>query len=133
MARLDGEEQAVSQLDREHLSTCPSCQQWLADFRSLAARLEGLGYPGAPTDLWTGVESRIAQADPIPSAPHRLWLIGGIVLGMRTLQLLIDFPVPILQLFVPIVAAAVIAAVWKIAGGALSIETWAPELRKGDM
>jgi hypothetical protein len=31
------------------------------------------------------------------------------------------------------VAAAVIAAVWKIAGGALSIETWAPELRKGDM
>jgi hypothetical protein len=55
------------------------------------------------------------------------------MLSLRAVQLFIDLPVPILHLLVPTVAAVVIAAVWKIAGGVLSIEVWAPELRKGDV
>ena len=84
-------------------------------------------------DLWTAVEGRIREADPIPSLPHRLWLIGAVLLGLRALQLSIDLPIPVLHLFVPLAAAVAIAIVWKLAGDPLAIETWAPELRKGDV
>jgi anti-sigma factor RsiW len=133
MASLDGESGTVSERDRAHLSTCSSCQRWLADLASMTAQFQGLSYPNAQIDLWAAVEGRIRQAAPMPSLPRRLWLVGGLVLGVRALQLLVDLPVPVLHLFVPFIAAAVIAAIWKIAGGAVSIETWAPELQKGDV
>ena len=133
MASLDGDGETVSELDRSHLSTCSSCQRWLVDFESMTAQFQSLTYPDAKVDLWSAIESRIHQADPMPSLPYRLWLLGGIMLSLRAVQLFIDLPVPILHLLVPTVAAVVIAAVWKIAGGVVSIEVWAPELRKGDV
>ena len=133
MALLDGESGALSELDRAHLSTCSPCQRWLADLESMTAQLQGLSYPNAGIDLWAAVEGRVGKKAPTPSLPPRVWLVGGLVLGLRALQLLVDLPMPVQHLFVPLIAAAVIAAIWKIAGGALSIETWAPELQKGDV
>ena len=133
MASMDGEGGTLSEPDRQHLSTCSSCQRWLADLESMTARFQGFSYPDARMDLWTAVEGRIRQADPMPSLPYRLWPIGALLLGWRALQLSIDLPIPVLHLFVPLAVAAAIAAVWKVAGDPLAIATWAPELRKGDV
>jgi hypothetical protein len=133
MASLDGEGEIVPEQDRSHLSTCSACQRWLADYESMTAHFEGLTYPDAGIDLWSAIESRIQPPRPRLSLPPRLWLLGGIVLSLRALQLLVDLPVPILELFAPAVAAVVIAAVRRMAGGVVSIETWAPELRRGDV
>ena len=132
MALLDGEGGTLSAPDREHLSTCSSCQRWLAELESVTAQFQGLSYPDARIDLWTAVEGRIRQTDS-PSLPHRLWPIVALILGWRALQLSIDLPVPMLHLFLPLAAAASIAILWKVAGDPLAIETWAPELRKGDV
>ena len=133
MALLDGEGGALSEADREHLSTCSSCQRWLADLESMSARFQGLSYPDAQADLWTAVEGRIRQAGPMASLPHRLWPIGAALLGWRALQLTIDLPMPVLHLLLPLAAVMAIAIIWKVAGDPLAIETWAPELRKGDV
>jgi anti-sigma factor RsiW len=133
MALLDGEGGRLSEPDREHLSTCSSCQRWLADLESMTAQFRGLSYPDAQMDLWTAVEGRIRQADPMPSLPHRLWLIGTLLLGWRALELSIDLPIPVVHLLGPLAAAIAIAVAWKVAGDPLAIETWAPELGKGDV
>ena len=133
MAWLDGESGALSEPDREHLSTCSACRRWLADLESMTAQFQGLSYPDAQMDLWTAVEGRIRQADRTPSLPHRLWPIGALLLGWRVLQLSIDLPIPVLHLIGPLAAAVAIAVAWKVAGDPLAIETWAPELRKGDV
>ena len=133
MALLDGEGGALSEADREHLATCSSCQPWLADLESMTVRLQGLSYPDTQMDLWTAVEGRIRHADPMSSLSHRLWLIGALLVGWRALQLSIDLPIPVLHLLGPLAAAVAIAVAWKVAGNPLAIETWAPELRKGDV
>jgi hypothetical protein len=133
MALLDGEAAALSNPDREHLSTCSSCQRWLADLESMTAQFQDLSYPDAQIDLWAAVEGRIGQADPIASLPQRLWPIGALLLGWRALQLSIDLPMPVLHLSVPFAAAVVIAVVWKVGGDPLAIATCVPELRKGDV
>ena len=133
MATLDGERGAWSESDRDHLSTCSSCQRWLADLESMTIQVQGLSYPDAQMDLWAAVKGRIRQADPMPSLPSRLWPIGALLLGWRALQLFIDLPIPGLHLFVPLAAAAAIATAWRVAGDPLAIEPWAPELRKGDV
>ena len=130
---LDGEGGALAESDREHLTTCSSCQRWLADLDSMTARFQDLSYPDTRMDLWTAVEGQIRQADPIPSLPRRLWLIGALLVGLRALQLSIDLPIPVLHLLAPLAAAVAIAVAWKVAGNSLAIETWAPELRKGDV
>jgi hypothetical protein len=133
MAWLDGEGGVLSEPDREHLSTCSSCQRWLAELESMTAQFEGLSYPDTQANLWTAVEGQIRQADSRLSLPRLLWPIGALLMGCRALQLSIDLPMPVLHLFVPLAVAAVIAVVWKVAGDPLVIETWAPELRKGDV
>ena len=42
MALLDGEADALSDADREHLSTCSLCQRWLTDLESMTARFDRL-------------------------------------------------------------------------------------------
>ena len=133
MAWFDGEGAALSEPQREHFSTCSSCQRWLAQFESMTAQLQDLEYPGNGTDLWTTVKTRIDQPDPTPWRTHRLWSIGALLLGGRALQLSVDLPIPLLQLLVPLAAASAIVILWKVAGDPLTIETWAPELRKGDV
>jgi hypothetical protein len=133
MAALDGEGGPLAEPDREHLSICSSCQRWLADLESMTARFEGLAYPDTRVDLWTAVEGQIRQADSRLSLPRRLWPIAALMLGWRALQLFIDLPIPVLHVFVPLAAAVAIAVVWKVAGDPLAIETWAPELQKGDV
>ena len=132
MALLDGEADALSDADREHLSTCSLCQRWLTDLESMTAQFQRVSYPEARVDLWPSVEGRIRQSDPMSSLPSRLWPIGVLILGWRAVQLSIDLPIPMLHLVLPLAAAAAIAVMWKAAGDPLAIETWAPELRKGD-
>jgi hypothetical protein len=133
MALLDGEGEALPEADRDHLSTCSSCQRWLAALETMTVRFQGFSYPDARMDLWSAVEGRIRQADPLTSLPRRLWPIGAVLLGWRAVQLSIDLPVPALDVFVPLAAAVAMVIVWKMAGDPLAIATWTPELRKGDV
>ena len=128
MASLDGESDPESVPDRQHLSTCSSCQGWLEDFQSMTGQLGGLSYPSARVDLWTAVESRIQQSERVLDLPRRLWPIAVIAVLWRALQLFVDLPIPMLHPLVPLVATA--AALWLVAGDPLAIETSAPELEK---
>lgn len=127
MASIDGEADQGSAADREHASTCPACRHWLASFESLRGQLQDLSYHDAGVDLWSGVQDRIHTPDQTPLV-HQLWPIGALVLGWRALQLFIDLPMPALHSLVPLVAVVVV--VWRIGGDLLTIETFAPELRK---
>ena len=137
MASLDGESDARSASDQQHLSTCASCRRWLEDMQAMSGRLHGLSYPNAQMDLWTAVESRIRQsrlrqgygeAGERRSLLHRLWPVLAIVLGWRALELFVDLPIPLLHPLVPLVAAVV--AVWRLGGDPMAIATSAPELQK---
>ena len=133
MASLDGEGGPLAEPDRDHLSSCSSCQRWLADLESMTARFDRLPYPDAQVDLWPAVARQVRRVDSRRSLPRRLWPIGALLLGWRVLQLSIDLPIPVLHLLVPLAAAVTIVVVWKVAGDPLAIETWCPELRKGDV
>jgi anti-sigma factor RsiW len=128
MASLDGEGDPPTGPDREHLTTCAECRRWQAEMQSVIARIQQLSYPAVAADLWTAVEPRIGE----PAQQRRLprWLVpaGVVVLAWRVLQLFVDFPIPVLH---PIgQLAAVVVALWLIAGHLLAIETSAPELQK---
>jgi hypothetical protein len=128
MAAIDREADAASAADREHLSGCSSCQQWLTDLQRMDTRLQSLAYPDAPIDLWTSLQSQIRQGDATPDATRRLWVLGALVLAWRVLQLWIDLPLPALHPLVPFAAVAV--ALWLLAGDSLAVRTFAPELQK---
>ena len=127
MASLDGESDPASPPDRQHLSTCSSCRDWLNDLQSITGQLQGLSFPSARLDLWTAVKGRIRRPEP-RSLTRQLWLIGAIVLVWRALQLFIDLPIPALHPLVPF--AATVVAIWLAVGDLLAIETSAPELQK---
>jgi hypothetical protein len=126
MASIDGEADGPSEPDRRHMSSCASCQAWVKDLESVSGLLRGLAYADTPQDLWAGVDARIRRLDQ-RSVPSRLVSIAALVLAWRALQLFVDVPLPMLHPLVPL--AAVVAAVWHLAGDPLAIETFAPELR----
>lgn len=128
MAALDGESDPRSAPDRQHLSTCSSCRNWLKDLQSMTGQLQGLSYQGAQVDLWSAVEGRIRHSEQSLALSRRLWPIAAIVVVWRALQLFVDLPIPALHPFVPL--TALVAAVWLVAGDPLAIATSAPELEK---
>jgi hypothetical protein len=130
MAAIDGEIDAASAADREHLSGCSSCQQWVRDLEGMDERLRRLAYPDARVDLWASVGTRIREIHPRPdaNATGRLWIIGSLLLAWRVLQLLIDLPLPALHPLVPLAAA--VAALWQLAGDPFAVKTFASELQK---
>jgi hypothetical protein len=129
MAALDGETDPASTPERQHLSTCSSCQHWLQDLQAVVTKLDGLPYPNPRRDLWMAVEAGIGRSAQRAADARTLWPIVAIVLGWRALQLAVDLPLPLLHTLVPLAALA--AAVWLLAGDPLAIETSAPELQKG--
>ena len=126
MAWLDGEEQELSALQRQHLSTCSSCARWLSELESMTGRLDSLSYSGSSTEFWPAVANEINGADNGVTRHPALWLIAASVLAWRALEMWLDLPLPVLHPVVPIVA--MIAAVWMVARDPLAIETSAPEL-----
>ena len=132
MAAFDGEmPSAVSDSSPEprlHLASCSSCGRWLRGLETMNSQFEGLSYPAARMDLWIAVEDNLRRSD-AGRTVRRLWLIGALVLGWRSLELLVDLPFPMFHPFVPLAAA--LAALWLIAGDPLTIETTAPELQEG--
>ena len=113
-----------------HLASCPSCERWLKDFESMNSRFQGVSYPGTQADLWAGVENRLRHSD-VTLTTRRLWIVGAFVLGWRALELAIDLPFPMLHPLVPLAGA--VAALWLTARDPLAIETFAPELQRGDV
>jgi hypothetical protein len=128
MAATDGEVDAASAADRDHLTGCSSCQQWLSDLEAMDGRLRRLAYPDARVDLWASVETRIREIEEKPDALRRLRVIGSLLVAWRLLQLLIDLPLPALHPLAPFAALA--AALWQLAGDPLAVRTFAPELQK---
>jgi predicted anti-sigma-YlaC factor YlaD len=128
MAAIDGEIDTASTADREHLSSCSSCEQWVDDLEAMDGRLRRLVYPAARVDLWASVSAGIRELAEKPDATGRLWFIGSLVLAWRVLQLVIDLPLPALHPLVPFAAAT--AALWQLAGDPLAVKTFAPELQK---
>ena len=127
VASIDGATHRHAATEHPHLSTCASCEQWLRDLETTAARFRGLQYRSTPLDLWPDVERRIRGSEP-SALPRWLWPIGALVLGWRTLELFVDLPVPLLHPLVPLAAA--VAAVWFVSRDPFAIETSAPELQK---
>lgn len=128
MASLDGEAAASSADDQLHMSTCASCRAWFDELQRMTGQLHGLSYPPVQRDLWTAVAEQIGHEAERRDLPRRLWAIGGIALGWRAIQLLVDVPLPLVHPVVPL--AAVAAALWFVTGDALAIQTSAPELQK---
>jgi hypothetical protein len=128
MASIDGEADPETAADRQHASTCQACRNWLTTFESLRGQLGDLPYESAGVDLWAPVEERIRTSDERTSLVHQLWPIGAAVLAWRALQLFVDLPMPALHPLVPLVAAA--AVLRRVGGDLLTIDTFAPELRK---
>ena len=128
MAAFDGEIDAASAADRDHLSGCSPCQQWLAELRQTKSTLDLLAYPEARVDLWAALEPRLRQSGAPVIATRRLWIIGACVIVWRVLQLWLELPLPVLHPLVPL--AAVAAALWTLAGDPLAVRTFAPELQK---
>lgn len=127
MAALDAEGEPPAGADREHLATCASCARWLEEMRSVTTGIQALSYPAVAADLWPAVERRIGALESRP-LPRWIWPVGATVLGWRVLQLFVDLPIPMLH---PIgQLAAMVVALWLIAGHFLAIETSAPELQK---
>lgn len=131
MAAIDGDAGALSEAHRAHLSACADCRGWLVKLESTVARLEGIPYPDVQVSLWPAVEGRIRPDD--LKLPHGVSWMGALILGWRALQLSIDLPTPVLQLILPLATLAALAMVWKLAGDPLEVQTWAPELRKGEI
>jgi hypothetical protein len=128
MASRDGERDAPSADQEQHLLDCSSCRRWLKDIQSMTRDLQGLSYRDAQVDLWPLVEGRIRALNQGPSLPRWLWPIGAIVLAWRAFQLFGDLPLPMLHPLVPL--AALVATLWLLAQDPLAIETSAPELEK---
>jgi hypothetical protein len=131
MAALDGETlrgaQAGQPDARQHLESCAACTRWLQEFTALNQRLEGITYP-VHQDLWPVLEAKLQhQATQVPLV-NRLWLPAVIVVAWRALQLLVDLPYPVVNMFIPLVV--VTAALWQLSREALTIQTFAPELQK---
>jgi hypothetical protein len=102
-------------------------REHLRDEETLDAALRELPYRRAQVDLWPSVERRIRGSK--PASPTRwLWPIGGLVLGWRAVELLVDVPAVLLHPLVPLAAAT--AAVWLLSRDPFAIETSAPELQK---
>ena len=128
MESRDGERDAPSADQEQHLLDCSSCRRWLEGIQSVTGDLQALSYRNAHVDLWPAVESRIRELNQGPALPRWLWPIGAIVLVWRALQLFGDLPIPMLHPLVPL--AALIATFWLVAQNPLAIETSAPELEK---
>ena len=128
MAALDGEAPAADPSDaRQHLAACTSCGRWWQDLQAMNSRFQGVSYPGAQPDLWAAVDGRLSQPGAASGVTYPVWLVVGIVVGWRALQLVIDLPFPVLHPVVPLAGA--IAALWLIARDPFAIETFAPELQ----
>jgi hypothetical protein len=131
MARLDRETTPdVPDVDA-HLSRCDGCLQFVTALRALHGQLETLPYPPAPVDLWPTL------AGPIGAVPSRrvaadlkaLAILGGLAICWRAAQLLLDMPFAPLHVLVPLV---VVMAVIRRFGDPLAIDTFIPELHRGD-
>jgi predicted anti-sigma-YlaC factor YlaD len=132
MAALDGEAARGAGADdaqaRHHLTSCEDCRRWVTSFEAVHQRLQGLTYVSGHEDLWPALEHRLEASGRATRATGRLWLLAGLVVGWRSLQLLVELPFPALDLFIPL--ALVVAALWQLAGDPLAIQTFAPELQK---
>jgi len=126
MASLDEQGDLRIAPELAHAATCVACRQWVEELQRMTARLQQLPYQAEQRDLWTSVRSRIGEAE--PRSLRGLRAMGGVVLAWRALQLFVDLPLPMLHPLVPLAAAVVV--LWKIAGNALAIATFAPELEK---
>ncbi len=131
MASMDGEVEQGSSLDadREHLSSCSACQQWLNELAGVTTAIDGLSYARPQRDLWPSVQAQLHRDRQSERMLRWLLPIGVLALAWRALQLFL--PLPELVSLVPVIAAVVLVA--RIGRGLLAIETWAPELRQGDL
>ena len=123
MARLDGEPAPAGRHDDEaHLAGCERCRDAIARMARLHARLDGLSYDQSSTNLWPGIQARIARRHR-SSALERLAVgaLAALVLAWRTAQLVFDVPVPILNGLVPLTVVILIG--WWIAGDPLAIQS----------
>jgi hypothetical protein len=131
MARLDRETTPeVADVDA-HLSRCDACQQFVTALRALHGQLETLPYAPAPVDMWPTLAKRIDATPsrlPVPDL-KALALLGGLAICWRAAQLLLDIPFAPLHLLVPLV---VVIAVIRRFGDPLAIDTFIPELHRGD-
>ena len=131
MARLDRETTPeVADVDA-HLSRCDGCRQFKSALRALHGQLETLSYAPAPVDVWPTLAGRLGMSPSRRALADlkALALLGGLAICWRAIQLLLDLPFAPLHLLVPLV---VVIAVIRRCGDLLAIDTFIPELHRGD-
>jgi hypothetical protein len=127
MAWQDGERGPDSAGLQEHVASCASCREWLAGLEMLDREFSDLTYAPDDVDLWAAVHQGIRQPERA-FPPQPLWAIAALLVAWRALQLLVDLPLPVLHVFVPLAVSVVM--LWRAGGDVLRIETSAPELQK---
>jgi len=132
MAALDDESGPASgdrvSNARRHLATCTGCEQWLRQLESMSRRVDRLPYQDSAVDLWPAIERTLGVAEAKRLNRRWLYVLIGVVVGWRSLQLFVDLPLPLLQLAIPL--ACGLAALWQLARDPLAIQSFAPELQK---
>ena len=131
MARLDREATPDGPDVDAHLSRCDGCLQFVTALRALHGQLDAMPYPPAAVDMWPTLAGRIG-AEPSRQATADLKvlaLLGGLAVCWRAAQLLLDMPFAPLHLLIPLV---VVVAVIRRFGDLLAIDTFIPELHRGD-
>jgi hypothetical protein len=113
---------------RQHLASCGACGQWLSGLESMGRRLQRVSYPNAPVDLWSALERTLRRSEARHLSRRQLYVMSGLLLGWRSLQLFVELPLPLLQSIIPL--AIGLAALWQLARDPLAIQTFAPELQK---
>ena len=123
MAKLDGEsERAPGEEYDTHVAGCEACREAIAAMTRLHAELDFVSYDSAPTDLWPAVQGRIVGRWRA-GARERLGfgVLAALVVAWRTVQLVFDVPVPVLNALVPLAVAIFVG--WWVAGDPLAIQS----------
>ena len=110
LARLDGEPARLTSDEMDaHTAGCDACQAALARLTALHASLERGDYEGPDVDLWPAVRQQLA-ADP-SYRPTETWALLGLTAALvawRLAQLLLEWPAPVVNSFVPLVLIVVV-------------------------
>jgi hypothetical protein len=113
---------------RRHLATCAACDQWWQALASVDRKVATLSYPPTEVDLWPAIDRALQPSPSRQPAWRRLYVLIGLMLIWRALQLVVDLPLPMWQSIISVVI--VLTALWQLARDPVAIQTFAPELQK---
>jgi anti-sigma factor RsiW len=123
LARLDGETPRLTAEEVDaHSAGCAACRAALADLTALHGSLERMDYERLEVDLWPAVRKGLAAGSPDRSAESSALLaLTAVLMAWRLAQLLLDWPVPVVNAIVPL--ALIVVVLCRITGDPFAIKS----------